>query len=517
MGLWYWENRRGEQAWEALKLEYAAKGQPIEFEKWSRARGEIRFDNSNFFATPFLRPLFSFLSSTNVDRDDFFGPGFEEYAPFRQVALPEVFGDKAFEAEVDLSSWDSVLGSAERPSQDPRSSSQVAIDLLEKLSKWITILDELEAASFRPEHRVPLRNYDELTRLEYAGGFLDRVSDLLAIRCTARLETGEIDLALCDFETNERLARILLDDPVTGNRITGVQVWERGTRMIWEGLERHRWNADQLKLLASRVAGRNPRRLWLDGMRCEQAQIAEQMNDRMELAMINYPGSESIGTILADSRTSLQELVRDVIDGNLTLLSFCSEGWVLAGEGGVRVARKCVWEVLAVTPGWQRRNTIAEIREMDRYHEAWKSWAQGAEITVEMLDNSEPESTCSPLNPYHNRLLCKTFAWESAACAFINSENRNRMALIACALEDWHLQNGAFPPQLSDLRRGAVPVLLSDAYMYRSFRYELVESGGFSLRVDGILKDKEFDVLKWPRPGDKYAWGTGVGRTAYVH
>ena len=143
------ENWRGQRAWKNFQKKMAAKGEPLNLAAYIPPPVP---DDQNFAMTPFLAPLLDYglhgSPATNVWRDPV---AFERLMHFGDDELKQVTYDKS---SLDLA-LKRAVSQAERE--------QVARAMLDALRTFDAVIEELRAASRRPQARFNV-HYEEIGR-----------------------------------------------------------------------------------------------------------------------------------------------------------------------------------------------------------------------------------------------------------------------------------------------------------------------------------------------------------------
>ncbi|MCW5557042.1 MAG: hypothetical protein KIT22_04290 [Verrucomicrobiae bacterium] len=455
--VWAFENWRGERAWQALVREHAAKGDPLD---GPLLVPEKVPDDQNAAMTPLLRPLREFdrVNGEIVWRDS------NALARFNALALPQQDAREARtpEGRTALAHWQTAFRSAgDFPL--PASPGTPEADILAALGRWKAELDELDAASRQPHARFQQRFGEDVDMLLPQLAAVKKISNLLQLRCAARLAAGDTEGALADIEFNERWARALSGDPLVITELVAIAIESIGTRMAWEGLVDHRWNDAQLQRLQGLFAARRPREDLVRAMRGER-----------RFALAQYEG-----------------WVRNT--GHLS-------GETAENLGFPHPAR-------SLPRGWVRQNQISLVRYHEILAARYAQWiagdlpaVQAGEDPVDQLKRERPgiyAKLTLMLAPAYARTMEKT-DWLLTI---------TRMAEIACALERYRLVHAQYPESLDALTPSLISALPSDPCTGKPFQYRRTGDAMYQLyslglngRDDGgkFVRDDAVNDWAWP-------------------
>lgn len=457
--LWAEENWRGERQWQALVKSYEAKGDLLNAIDATRLSIP---DDQNVAMTPLLRPLtdYDVVNGKPVWRDP------AGVARLDALRLPNLVPaeKKSSDGRTRLDQWQSTFRSTNL-FPVPATPVTPASDVLAGLGLWKSELDELEVATRRPNSTfqpgASMQISDWLIPPQLAHG--KAISQILQLRCAARLAMGDTDGALADIEFNERWAGAIGGDPLLINQLVVIAMETIGTKMAWEGLTDHRWNDAQLRRLQAMFAARTPREDMLRALRGERA-----FGLAIQEEWIRSPGP------------------RSPMPGE----------WLLASPFPRGLPR-----------GWVRQNQISLVR----LHELLAGQpgpgtvgqppvkAYDAEL-IQQLKRDRPW--------FYSQL---TVMLAPALTLAMAKEDRvlttSRMAEIACGLERYRLVHQAYPDTLDPLSPDYLTTLPPDPYTRKPFQYARTGDGSFRLyslgpdrRDDGGRFDYDDTKTDWPWP-----------------
>ena len=268
------ENWRGRRAWKNYRDTLIAQGVPLDFNAFVPKPIP---DAENFAANPEVQSWFirytngTTGSYTNVWESDAYTLASPLVASDGKNSGPE-FRDTRNPVPhlTDLVAWKMAFASAqaghmnERPGfkseqTDPASRAEAALTVLDALKPIAPRLEELRAASSRPESVYPV-----VYLLDNPWGILlPHLADIEAVclrldlRACAELAAGQTDRALDDVKLNLRMADSLKSDTFLVSYLVRADVMHIAIHSIWEGLEEHKWSDAQLNELQMLLARYN--------------------------------------------------------------------------------------------------------------------------------------------------------------------------------------------------------------------------------------------------------------------
>jgi len=257
--LWYAvENWRGRRAWEQYRQEAAARGEHLDFDYFIPKPVP---DYRNFAkAGPVLQKMFNRDPNQSFHWNDNLSLAHQRLSlkgDSRRHFLDLAAWEKglAFASAARASSkvadedpkFDPDIKSVEDP--DPASNAAAAPGVLRGLQDCAPILEELRAASSRPEALFPVNwtadNPAEIALPHYSE--LQLAALHLRIRASAELALGRADDAMADLKLMFYLSDAPKNEPTLICGLVRVRMRERESTLIWEGLAAHRWTDAQLR------------------------------------------------------------------------------------------------------------------------------------------------------------------------------------------------------------------------------------------------------------------------------
>ncbi len=196
----------------------------------------------------------SFVINTNLD---IFSQNLDIFHNQDDFANTNTVSDRAQGKFTSLETWLSYyrgLASRTHEFPIPAQRGSPADDVLQTLSKFDAVLEELRAASQLPASRFPL-DYDNEFPWTIAVPhftFLENCASLLQLRSVAELQNGQSEKALDDVRLGFQLADKVRTEPFQWLR--GAMVENNILQPIWEGLAEHKWSDTQLVALEAELA-----------------------------------------------------------------------------------------------------------------------------------------------------------------------------------------------------------------------------------------------------------------------
>ena len=250
------ENWRGHRAWNRYSDTLTAQGERLDYKMFVPKPVP---DAENFAATPEIQSWF--VRYTNAPP-----PGYSNHwtgdtfslaaavVPWDSSKLPPRLTDfvawKMAFAAVRAGNTNSAQN-FNSGNFDAEARAQAARSVLEELKPVEARLEELRAASSRPESLYPVF-YD----LNNPWGILlPHLADIksvclhLDLRACAELATGQGDRALDDVKLMLRMGDSLKTEPFLISYLVRLATFHIAVHSVWEGLEEHRWSDAQLKEL----------------------------------------------------------------------------------------------------------------------------------------------------------------------------------------------------------------------------------------------------------------------------
>jgi hypothetical protein len=252
--LFYGEEKwRGLRAWHKLEREYAKRGEKL----------ITRFippapipEAENFGAAELFEPLFDYYHDAfgqvvwgkNDDRLSLLCltvTGRERSYPWGKAGA-EPRANWALQKPTDLAAWQSFY--LTNSAFSGRCSTGAAPHaVLKALEAFAPDLEELEKVSHRPQSQFPIHYEESFAAHALHIGLLKNVSDILHLRASAKLASGDIAGARADIQFSFRLAKALKSE-------RGIFAFDARKRIlvgllqpVWEGIEASAWDDAALR------------------------------------------------------------------------------------------------------------------------------------------------------------------------------------------------------------------------------------------------------------------------------
>jgi hypothetical protein len=251
-------NWRGRSAWNSYRQNYESHVASLDFQTYIP---KAVADEENFAATPFVRSFF--VNDTNFlfDHDDFAS------ADKMLVSnAPKNSPNWRVRHFLDLAAWGeafSALGNNSIKPQgrfqsgkfDAGSRAKAAPAVLDGLKADEGVLNELRAASKRPEARYPVvYNLEDPWAILLP--HLSRVKQAclrLQLQACAELAAGQSDKAFDDVKLILYMANSLKTEPFVISYLVRLACTQIAIQPVWEGLAEHRWSDGQLEQLQTEL------------------------------------------------------------------------------------------------------------------------------------------------------------------------------------------------------------------------------------------------------------------------
>ena len=463
------ENARGAWAWRQMRAGLKAKGECFEL---SCTMPPPARDEDNFFATPFWQQLLYRHELTPDGRGTniWLDPG----AMKAGWGLPDAPGGTkrrgvVTDGHIDLAAWAAQFrslstnaGKGRKPVSPtvlpiPAPTGKPATDVLFALGKYEATLTELAGAADRPRSRYPVHYEESLAALLPHLARLKTGARICQLRATARLEAGDAAGAAADVLLGYRLSETTREEPLLISQLVRLACDAITHQALWEGLVAHRWSDAQLVTFQERLSRLDYGPLFLHAFEGERA-----MGNQFLETLYHASSRAAVLRQIAPSGDGEEE---DGSAGDLPLLDF-------------------------LTPsGWFRRNQIVLLQEYQQYlAEArmslapsnraglWTTHRRGTELME--AHTSRLRAEVSPFS-----IMAKILVTDlgRAVAKAERGQTTAQMAVIACALERYHLAHGTYPTTLGELTPAYLAELPMDWMSGEPYHYKLADDGWFRL------------------------------------
>ncbi len=443
------ENWRGQRAWAAYERGLRAKG--VDF-NWHALAPPPVADRDNFAATPFFAALFDYAPGTHTPRDvaaynrsASFAETGEPYEELRRGSdpAPAMFARQRTDLAGALQLFQKTKArsnTAAEAKPDSGNRSATAMALLGEFAKFNPVLDELRAASRRPQARFNF-SYDESNswRLPQPHlSVLKRVSNVLTLRASAELALGNAAAAADDVQLTFKLAGSIRDEPFQSSLLARQVMLANARQIIWEGLADRHWSEAQLKDFESRLQELSLLHDVLKPLRVEQAARNE----------------------LFDQLHQRPAMVKD---------------WQFGPGFWNRALPYYLW---LMPSGWMYREQTAYLRAFEEQLLPALD-PQNAQIKPWLIYDASHGSSPWLHHRVLSNMLLQSAAWSMNQTAFLQTENNQ--AIIACALERYRQASGQFPETLQALSPQYLAAIPSEMAGGQPLKYHRTADGRFQL------------------------------------
>jgi hypothetical protein len=463
------ENFRGKRAWERYRQEAEARGVKFDFAAFIPPPIP---DEQNAAANRIVREWFPKPLPDDANWPDLLGKAEQRISSRKNT--PD---RRTTEHFIDLVAMKEALAEEEsgketrtqriaQADRTPQERAAAALAVLESLKVYQPALDELRAASKRPQVRYPIdyKLDDPFSILLPHLAKIKRIVQTVRLQANANLAAGRIDDAFADVMFMLWLTDSMRGEPFLIDQLVRIACLQITMQPIWEGLAEHKWTDAQLQQLQQRL---------------RQFEFVTDMIEPM--------GSEraaSVGVIHRLARDSRSRPgIADLFDmGNQPtikpkaaafLTSLVPRGWFY-----FEALNYCTLLDGQMKDGFDlQKKTISAPRmeENNARMEADLDNAQGAKAIL--------------THRYFAHLLLP--ALKNATRKFALGQVMADEAALACALERYRLANGKLPETLDALVPKFMTSLPHDVLNGESLKYKRISDGDFVLSSVG-----------WPISGD---------------
>lgn len=354
-----------------------------------------------------------------------------------------------------------------------------AADVLLALSRYDAALTELRQAGARPYSRFPL-NYQEgnpvvlmlphLSSLKYSAVFLQ-------LRAIAEVQAGQTEQTLADVKLMLRLAESIHDEPTLISQLVGISVANLALQPVWEGLAERRWSDAQMKELGGQLEkldlisglqigmhGERVSRLgYIDCMKTNRDQyslmllyaICPRFFSSMEKDLRYLPGMPDVPDWFARRRQPWQR-----------------EGFMVIALGRMLPVGWYDWNKVALAKMYQ--DHLFQICQPEKHLVSLKATTEANQF----IDSAGQPSNINPQDA-----LALMFAASSTYLVqkIANAQNAVDMAIVACALERYHLAQGEYPETLGALAPEYIETVPPDVVDGQPLHFRRTQEGRYLL------------------------------------
>ena len=333
-----------------------------------------------------------------------------------------------------------AASSPAKPKETTQDRTIVAATVCDTLAQYDEVLNELKAASRRPQARFNF-SYDaqETWRTPQPHLLLlKRITRVLALRASAELALRNPTAAAEDVQLIIAVANSVRDEPFQSSQWTRYNMLANARQIIWEGLADRRWSPAQLENLQLRL---------------------------QEVALLS-----NLQRPLRLEQASINELF-----GELHRNAAMVKPWRFGPGFGNSVLPYFLW---LMPSGWMFQEQIS-------YHHTIEDAllpaldSEGGRIQPGLIHNSHPAASAF----WNHRLLSDAFlqSVESLLTGAALAQTGKNQAILACALERYRLANGQFPDALGALSPQYVTAIPSDVITGQPMKYRRLDGDRFQL------------------------------------
>lgn len=421
------ENWRGARAWSACERDLAAQGEQL---AWAPFIPPSIPDEQNLAMAPVFAREFKYRPDPKTGTYTF-GVNTSGFSSKELRDMP--YGLHGYKpSEGHLGGWETVQHTDLVPfAEDYRKKKEfphstqpqsAALDVLLALTRYESFLDELaRSARERPLTRFPVNWYGRVPGAALAPHYsiYQGIFTTLALRASAQLATGAHEEALRDVALSLRLSRDLSAEPQLIAQLVEFVGVGLTFGPVWEGLADHCWTTAELARLQGELEHFDVLGRALNAFRAERASTLVLMDDlksdRQALSLFLLPPTHEL-----------------IPTNSAATISFASMLSYL------------------IPPGWLDLNKVT--------HARWEQNALIGGIDVEERRIS-PEKVAAgaksmnetPTRPSTAFAKLMTVVPTGLLRRVARTQTILDQASIACALERFQLDRGAYPTRLDEL------------------------------------------------------------------
>lgn len=417
-------------------------------------------DEENFAATPIWQEVFA--------RGDGDGPIASKFGAIeRPWPYSRTDGDKmrVRPARLDLAAWrGKMIGAKKLTAADATLSDGAAVLLgLEFLKPEF---DEIRASVRRPKVRFPVKWEDGFAvRMPHYAAFR-ALSRMLQLSATAKLAEGNTAGAFDDWKTSWDLAGELANEPGLNASLVHVSVLHRAIETVQEGIEAHRWTAEQIEVIQNLLTPPNLIRRHVLALSSERALF----------------------------NSGVEPYIED------------SKGWDVLVGGPLNAKMRFVLDVRAHTRSWWRENQLWVNRRIDEDLTMWDADAEVMRPHPRQFDFAADSDFFKKFNLFIAWFTVPVY--EHAGKKSLHLHATLRMAGLACALERFRIANSRYPERLDELVPQFIEKLPHDPCDGQPFRYRVTPDGYLLYSIGADFNDAggKVDDARWPDSGPDWRW-----------
>jgi hypothetical protein len=449
MLLFYTEEKwRGLRAWRSLERAYAQRGEKLIIEIKPPAAIP---DAENFGATKVFKPLFDYrydasgqvIWKSNSARQDLLNinvTGGKNQTTWGKTE-PDPRGNWALQIPADLAALQkyfqtNALFSALCTNSSPPQA------ILDALAIFAPEMNEIEAASQRPQARFPI-HYDETHAAFWMHlSFLKNIARLAQLRATAKLLSGDTAGARADIQFSLRIANSLKNEHGVFPFRLRMSLYIGALQPLWDGLSRGLWDDESLTTFQKEFA--------FDALAAYPKAVREQV-----ISTIDF-----LDHLTQPDEILIRRLGNSPINGRTA--KFYPAGWKYLNRAGlIRLADETLIPFADVAT---HRVFISKTTNLSQT-------VRRSHVTF------DPVSQVSI--PWEVQTFSETFLLTAHTQVSLDQ------ALIACAIERKRLADGAVPENLQSLAPKFLNQIPCDPLSGAPYLYKLLSKDRFILYSPG--------------------------------
>jgi hypothetical protein len=427
-GVYLLEKLRGRAAWAAYEREALQRGVKLEFSDYIPPQVP---DAENFASIPIFDAVFRASDANQKIPDPFELPG--------GAGKPPQLGDLFKQKRIDLAAWQKFFVDNEMLAE---AGDNPAADVLTALDRYSAPLQELREAGNRPHCRFPVHWEKAFAAALPHGGVLQNAAKLHALRVSCHLALGDSAAAYQAFRDGLRLATAIRDEPSLILGLVRLSIVATMQGSVWDGLAGRQWDAEDLRKIEGDLASLD----WLKDY---------------TFAMSSERGGTNLTIdLLCRDRTQFETLFPASPSEDRWTLRLYPTGWFYQSQ--VR-ANHFMDELLRrVEPDRRRyfgdRPVPSSPKNLGHiwvkvYYMYFATWSPMMEVIVNK---------------------------------FVQGGSVTDQMRLACALERFRLERGAYPTALAELTPAFIPEVPVEIVNGESYRYQRTDDGGFLLYSVGM-------------------------------
>jgi hypothetical protein len=484
------ENVRGEILWRMERNKLIAQGERLQFRD---ILGPAIPPEQNAGAAPIFAPFFDYIprSSWSAERKRQ-GGGTEWrgsnalYRIEERIKVPDNFipskpKEAATTPAVDLAlladAYRKIAASTDKDTPSwaaelklPAGTNDPARTVLAGLSVADKELAEFCAAAALPRSQFPIHYEEGFDSLLRHLANMKAVNVALQRRCAARLAIGNTNAAFEDAQCALRVADLLREEPLLISQLVRYAQNSIAINTVWQGLADHRWTDTQLAAFQE-----------------EFAQL-----DFLSGITLAFEGERACGIQAIDGWVAGPKNLSDMV------------GPTESGSPAQFPAR-------FFSRGMLRQNEIAladyHTRQIHAIQLACSNAPQTglATLAKTFADAAvtEEQAVMKSPSPYRVLIAMLAPATGHALKRTAKSQTVARLAMVACALERYHLKQNVYPEKLDDLVPAFLPAPPLDPMNNQPFHYHRTDDGWFQLYSVGLNGQDDGGVFMVKKSGNK--------------